>query len=318
MRSARPAGSASPRGRAPGPTVNHAAGSSYCARYRDELVHERQEHRLQRRGRSTNRRASTSRRSTRPCADAPLRRRHRAIVEPREHAIGRAGLERAIPEDVRAGEVAAARRLEQLEHRMAVVEEAERGAAARRADRSRAPSVPGSSVGVALRATCCARRARRAGRRRARRTSSSAPPAAGRRKRRVVQDRRRRALSSAGGRDARDRRRPRPGTSASCRSPAPWRDRRLDARAHAVVHDERRDTGRARASARSGTCCRPAADRCRRAPCRGRSASASVNGANVTDADACGATVAVLGLQLVRRRRRASRARRSPARRRGW
>jgi hypothetical protein len=64
-------------------------------------------------------------------ANLPLRRGNRAIVEAGEDAVGRLGLERAVAEDVRRREVTAARRLEDLEHRVAVVEVAERAAASR-------------------------------------------------------------------------------------------------------------------------------------------------------------------------------------------
>ena len=93
----------------------------------------------------------------------------------------------------------------------------------------------------------------------------------------------------------------RPASRATPASTSTWNDGvvpidsaldryRLDAGAIAAVDDQHRDRLRS-ATARSGTCCRPAADRCRRARRRARSASASVNCANDTDADACGATV---------------------------
>ena len=87
---------------------------------------------------------------TRPVPTFPLRRRHRAIVEPRDDAIGWTRLERAVPEDVRGGEVAAARRLEDLEHGMAVIEVAERAAAAGRAIDGRAQAA-GQQIRFALR-----------------------------------------------------------------------------------------------------------------------------------------------------------------------
>ena len=75
-------------------------------------------------------------------ADALLRRRDAAIVVAGEHAVVGAGLERAIPQDARGGEVAAARRLEDLEDRMAVVED-RASRRARRSDRRRRRAVPG-------------------------------------------------------------------------------------------------------------------------------------------------------------------------------
>ena len=76
---------------------------------------------------------------------------------------------------------------------------------------------------------------------------------------------------------------------------------RLDVGAVAAVDDEHRDR-LARRRARSGTRCRRAAGRCRRAPMPRTFGSASVNCANETDADACGATVAVSRLESRGRR----------------
>ena len=109
------------------------------------LVHERHEHRLERRGRSSSCRASTSTRDG-AAADLPLRHAPRAVVEPREH-LRRRGDQRAVAEDARRGEVAAARRAEDLEHRVAEVDEAERAAAGARTDRPARPGVPGSRSG---------------------------------------------------------------------------------------------------------------------------------------------------------------------------
>src|SRR2546423_10022484 len=65
--------------------------------------------------------------------DLALDGRRSAIVVAREHAIRRSGLDGSVAEEMRGREVAAARRLEHFEHRMAVIEESERAAAARRA-----------------------------------------------------------------------------------------------------------------------------------------------------------------------------------------
>src|SRR5712691_3796815 len=71
-------------------------------------------------------------------AHLSLRRRDRAIVEPRQDAIGWKGLQSAIAEHVRGREVAAARRLEHLEDRMTVIQVPERPAAPRGAIHGRA------------------------------------------------------------------------------------------------------------------------------------------------------------------------------------
>ncbi len=65
-----------------------------------------------------------------PGPDAPLRRRHGAVVVAREHAIAGRRFERAVAIDARRREVAAARRAEDLEHRVAVIAPADGRAAA--------------------------------------------------------------------------------------------------------------------------------------------------------------------------------------------
>ena len=190
-----------------------------------------------RRCRSTSRRASTSRRSTRPPPTRSLRRRHRAIVEPREDAVGRRGLQRAIAEDVRGREVAAARRLEDLEHRMAVVQIAERAAAARTCDRrSRRSGQAADRLRPA--ATSCDRRRPRAARRRVRRNRFRTPPPRGRRKHRVVQDDHG-ALVERRRRQTRGRGRRRPGTTGVVPIDSAFDRNRLERGAVAAVDDRR-------------------------------------------------------------------------------
>src|SRR3954452_6778362 len=105
----------------------------------DELMDEREEHGLDRDvgPRIVERRGPDNRPAG---ADLSFRRGDRAIVEAREDAIGRLGLQRAVAEHMGGGEVAAARRLEHFEDRVAVVEVSERAAAAAGAVDRRAKS----------------------------------------------------------------------------------------------------------------------------------------------------------------------------------
>ena len=176
----------------------------------------------------------------------------------RTRSVG-AGCERAIAEDVRGGEVAAARRLEDLEHRMAVVQIAERAAARRRAIDGRAERAR-QQRGLAL-------RPRRAIAGHDQQAAAALDEllqraaAAGRRKHRVVEDDDR-ALVEA-----------RPASRAAVVTSDLERRRRADRRAPSTETGSRRRDRRCRRSratparsarARSERRCRRAADRCRR------------------------------------------------------
>ena len=156
---------------------------------------------------------------TRP---VPMRRSAAATAPSSNRASTRsvgAGFERAVAEHVRGGEVAAARRLEHLEDRMAVVEEAERRAAAVDAIDGRA-ELAGQQVGVVRRPRRALAERRPAGRRRARRTASARRrPGRGGSDRVVEDDDRALARSIAGVTRAGRHRLP-PGTPASLPMPS--------------------------------------------------------------------------------------------------
>ena len=97
-----------------------------------DLMNQRQEHGLHR---DVGRRVVERRRPHDHAAepDFLFHRRGGAVVEARQHAVVRSRLERAIAEHVRGRKIAAPRRLEDFEHRVTVVEIAERSAAPRHA-----------------------------------------------------------------------------------------------------------------------------------------------------------------------------------------
>ena len=90
-------------------------------------------------------------------ADAPLEHRRRAGIEPRQHLRILRRRHVAIAVDRHGREVAAARRAERLEHRMAVLERAD----ARR--RRRASDRPGCRSCAGSRSTSCGQRRARPG-----------------------------------------------------------------------------------------------------------------------------------------------------------
>ena len=105
-------------------------------------------------------------------------------------------------------------------------------------------------------------------------------------------------LSSIAGVDARRGRRLDLKRRRRCRSPSAFdRNRLASARSPLSTTSDRHRLAR-REDEVEGVVGR-AADRCRRCTMPRTFGSASVNGANDTDADACGATVAALGLDLV-------------------
>ena len=107
------------------------------------LVNERQEHRLERQivPEQIERRRPQQHAAA---AELPFDQRRRAVVEARQHLRVLGRRHGAIAVEARGRKIAAARRAERLEHRMAVREPAERAGGAARCDRRRPAAVAGS------------------------------------------------------------------------------------------------------------------------------------------------------------------------------
>ena len=238
-----------------------------------------------------DRSTSTSTAATRPRAD----RRSTSAGAPSSKRASTAGVggrrHAPVAVDRARGEVAAARRAERLEDRVAVLEAAEPRRRRRACGRPRSPSAPGSS------AAPCGHDAR------APATTSRPPPRSTNRAAGAASARRRAARRSRSppgrgrGRRRTARRRSTRGHLEARRVADGQRARQVGARRRAPAGADQQHRDRLRlGDSTKWKALSAAARRRRRAPCRACSAGVTVTGANDADADACGADVSVLRL----------------------